>query len=315
MFASDEKKQAAEIARQKNEGVTGRYQRRYNFTLKQQHWIAPGILTKHQITGQFDCGLVNISGGVQTWSIEQRNLQFDWNPNALPEVYAIFSYPSRMDIQIDNQGKIVGGDTHVNFHKRWHTLYKDTCISHLSDANERKENLLQTFSGRENNLPLALGLLEVNPWVGALCNIVKLNAQIAQANEPPGMFGERFTGEIVKKNYFSEHIHLPLKTTWLQRDIADENMQEWSHVGGLVKEKYQEYELRKMLRMITGSQQLDTDIDVTFAELYRLERMSADLLQIGYCLLQTETLIKDTWVKSEELEMETEENGIIYGTE
>jgi hypothetical protein len=316
MLISDEKKRAARLEQQKNEGVTGRYKRRYHFTLKQQHWITPGYLTRHQMTGQLDCGLIHAGAdGLQTWSFEMRNLQFDWNPNAVPEIYFLFAYPSRIDLNINKDGKLTDGGTSVNYQERWNRQYKKEIALRLK-GDERAENLLHALGGIKNNDKLALGLLEVNPLVVALGNMVKLNYNLNHCNEPAGEFGERFTGEIVKENYFSGNIPLPLKTTWIKRETEEENIEEWTHLGGLVKEKYPEYELRKQLRMITGNQNPPTDNpQVEFAELYRMERVSSDFLQLAYGLLQTETLLADTWVKSEELELITDENGIVYGTE
>ncbi len=316
MFVSDKKKQAADLDRQRSEGVTGSHKRRYHFTLKQQHWIAPGYLTRHEITGQYDCGLQNTHpGGLQTWSIELRNLRFDWNPHAAAEIYYLFAYPSRMDIHIDKDGTLTGGITPVDCRERWNRQYKNDISLRLKDDKERAGNLLRALGGSRNNDKLALGLLASNPLVTALCNMVKLNYNLNKRNEQAGAFGERFTGEIVKPHYFSENIHLPLKTTWLQRQPENEDLQEWTHLGGLIKEKYREDELRKMLRMITGNQNPETDVQVEFAEMYRMEPVTDDFLQIGYALLQTETVLTDTWVKSEELEMITDEKGVVYGTE
>lgn len=313
---SDKQKQKA-IEWQKDRGVTGNYKKRYDFTWEQQQWLAPGYLTKHTIQGKFDCGLNgnNRQSGEQVWSVEMRDLSFDWNEHAVPETYFLAAFPWRMDIKISKEGLFLSGDTWVDYRDAWKMRYKKSIIEHIADK-KRAEEFYQSlaYGGNKADHTLSLSLLKNNPLVIALCHMVYLNYRINnQENEERGEFGEQFTSELVKPDYFYEDIHLPLKTTWLRSDVVNPDQEAWSRVGGPDEEKYQDGELMRLLRKVTGIFNLRVnDLYVDYSELYHVEKIRDDFRQLLYAEQYLETMINQAWMKSERLEMKTDEKGVVY---
>jgi len=64
------------IEEQKRCGITGNYPKRYNFTLSQQQWIAPGYTCDNKIKGVFDCGLRTQTLIKDVW-LKQEDLEMD----------------------------------------------------------------------------------------------------------------------------------------------------------------------------------------------------------------------------------------------
>ena len=300
------------IEMQKNYGITGDYKKRYLFKYEQKQWIAPGYSYNNIVKGAIDCGLVHIHPVLhtQTWSIEMRDLEFDWNPQALPENYFIFAYPYRIDIQIDSSGQVIDGNTWVDYSEEWRKKYKQEIFQRIENPDRAK-----TFydSLCEKNHEFTIMLLKNNPMIIALGNVAALNYKINYEPEVKGEFGECYTSELVKKDYFGEDIPLPLKTTWLERNAGDEEIEEWVRLGGLLPEKYPEEDFRRMLRKITGIFNLEVPVYVDFSEFYSLTKPDASFRQIRCCGMRTQSLIKDVWLKHEDLEMKEDGKGVIYG--
>jgi len=308
-----EKKAKEAIEKQRNYGVTGNYKKRFQFTLEQEQWIAPGYGYNNKIKGVLDCGLfrTNSVTNTQTWSIEMRDLEFDWNPRALPESYFLFAYPYRMDVEIDKSGKITKGSTWINYAEGWRKKYKDEIFRRMSNP-ERADTFYHSFCGNPNHT-LAVKLLKNNPLLIAFGNVIALNYKLNNEPEPKGEFGERYSSDLIKTDYFGEDIPLPLKTTWLEKETGDEKMEEWIRLGGLQKEKYPEEDFRRMLRQVTGIFNLEVPVHVDFSEFYRLSQPWKGFRQILCCGAHTQTLIKDVWIKNEDLEMNEDEKGVVYG--
>jgi hypothetical protein len=300
------------IEEQKKYGVTGSFKKRYNFTLNQQQWIAPGYSSRNTIKGVFDCGLEHTDPKTftQTWSIELRNLVFDWNPQALPEIYFLFAYPSRINVRIDTSGHITDGSTWVNYADKWGKKYKNEVFTRIENP-ERANNFYNSLCG--TNHELAVGLLRNNPLMTALGNVANLDYRLNSEPSDKGEFGERYTGELVKENYFGEDIHLPLKTTWLKKETGDEKTEEWAHLGGLIAEKYPEEAFRRMMRKATGIFNLEVPMHVEFSEFYRLTKPVEGFRQTVCCGLCMQTIVRDVWLKHEDLEMNEDGKGVVYG--
>ena len=137
----------------------------------------------------------------------------------------------------------------------------------------------------------------------------RLNSEPAEKGE----FGERFTGELILPDYFGKDIPLPLKTTWLERETGNEKTEEWIRLGGLLEEKYPEESFRRMIRKVTGIFNLEVPLYVDFSEFYRLTQPREGFRQMLCCGLRTQTLIKDVWLKHEDLEMNEDGKGVVYG--
>ena len=152
-----------------------------------------------------------------------------------------------------------------------------------------------------------------NPLLIALGNVIALDYKISNEPESEGEFGERFTSELVKPDYFGEDIPLPLKTTWLERETGDGKTEEWIRLGGLLEEKYPEEAFRRMMRKITGIFNLEAPVHVDFSEFYRLNQPWKGFRQMLCCGMRTQTLIKDVWLKYEDLEMNEDGKGVVYG--
>lgn len=287
--------------------VADTYHRTYSFVWKQMQYIYPGYLTNNRITGLCEWKLKQIeSEHIQVWTFRMKDLQFDWNPNSVAEMYFLFAFPACMDIKIDQEGSITGVNTDFDLCSVWNKTYKNELYERIAEK-EQADALWEAING-ENRMQLALGLLKVNPIVSALCNMIKLNHKLKYNHEPVGEFGERFTGEIEKPDYFAEGIALPLKTTWLKRELENEKEEEWTHLGGLVSDRYREDEVRKMLRLITGEQNPAVDVEVSFTEVYRMDQREDDYRLISYGLFQTSTRIQSLWEKAEELELTIEKS-------
>ena len=309
---SPEERRKEAVAEQKNSGVTGNNKKRYRFKYEQAQWIAPGDAYRNIIRGALDCGLhtVNTATHAQGWSIEIRDLEFDWNPQALPENYFLFAYPYRMDVKIDASGQITGGSTWVDYAEGWRKKYKDEIFQRI-DNPERAKTVYDSFYTK--NDILALRLLKNNPLLIALGNVIALNYKINNEPEDKGEFGERYTAELIKPDYFGEDIPLPLKTTWLEKETGDEKTEEWMRLGGLLTEKYPEEAFRRMMRKITGIFNLEVPMNVDFSEFYRLAQpLNNGFRQMLCCGMQTQTLIKDVWFKYEDLEMNEDGKGVVY---
>jgi hypothetical protein len=310
---TSEKRKKRIAQEERNRGITGAYRKRYRFKLEEQLWTAPGYALHNITKGVFDCGLIRMHPHdyTQTWSIELRDLEFDRNPQALPKSYFLFAFPYRMDIRIDASGQITGGSTWVNYAEGWKKKYKDEIFKTMGDT-DRARAFCNSLSANTDR-SFAVALLKNNPVVMSLCNAVYLNARINGAPEEKGAFGERYTGEVVKHDYFGEGISLPLKTTWLQRETEDKDTEEWIRLGGLQTEKYSEEAFRRMMRNLTGIFNLEAPMHVEFSEFYRLTRPQEGVRQIQCCGLRTQTLVKDVWLKHEDLEMHEDGKGVVYG--
>lgn len=282
--------------------VTEKYNRTYSFVLKQAQRIHPNYLTNNRITGDFEWGLKQAeSEDVQIWNLKINDLQFDWNPNAVAETYFLFAFPSCIDIKINKEGSVIGGDTDFNICEAWNKTCRNELYERIKDK-EQADRLFDAINGSQSK-ELAVELIKINPITSALCNVVKLNYNLKYNNEEAGEFGERFTGEIEKSNYFFNDIGLPLKTTWLKRALSDEREEEWSHLGGLAADKYKESEMRQKLRLLTGEQNPAIDTDVNFIEVYRMDKLQDDFRLPSYGLFQTSTQIETLWEKAEECEI------------
>ena len=313
LIKSPEQKVQQYIREQKNYGIDGSYKKRYRFTLEQTQCIAPGCGYRNIVKGVFDCGLrhINPDTYTQKWSIEMRDLEFDRNPQAQPEMYFLFAFPYRMDIMIDAAGRVTQGNTWVNYADGWWKKYKKEIKEWIGDT-DRAKNLHNELYGNMDKA-YAVELLNNNPLVVALGNVVALNYKLNNEPDTAGEFGERYTAELIKTNYFGEDLSLPLKTTWLKKETDDANTEEWIRLGGLLTEKYPEEDFRRMMRQVTGIFNLEVPLRVDFSEFYRLEKPYEGFRQIVSCGLHTQTLIKDVWFKYEDLEMIEDGKGVVYG--
>ena len=307
-----EQKARQHMEEQKNYGITGSYQKRYLFTLEQAHAITPGYTYRNMIKGAFDCGLerINPATSVQKWSIEMRDLEFDWNPQAQPELYFLFAFPYRMDIEIDVSGQVTGGKTWVNYAEGWKKKYKQEIFERMGKT-ERADNFYGSLRGQDD--AFAVELLKINPLVTALGNVAALNYRLNSEPSVAGEFGERYTGELVKTDYFGEDLPLPLKTTWLQKETGDAETEEWIRLGGLLAEKYPEDGFRRMMRKVTGIFNLEVPMHVEFSEYYHLSQPREGFRQLLSCGMRTQTHIRDVWLKHEDLEMIEDGKGVVYG--
>lgn len=287
------------------DNVTESKSRTYSFVWKQIQQIYPGYSIHNRITGRFEWRLKQIeSKEIQVWSQSIMDLEFDWNPKAVAETYFLFAFPSCMDIKIDKDGSVVGGATDFNLREAWNNAYGNELYERIADQ-EQADRLYKAINDK-NSMRLAVGLLKANPLVEVLGNMIKLNYKLKHENEAAGEFGERFTGEIEKPDYFFEGIGLPLKTTWLRRELENTWEEEWTHLGGLVRDRYREDEMREKLRLATGEQAPSVDVDASFTEVYRMDKIEDDRRLISYGLFQTWTWIKSLWSKAEELEITVE---------
>lgn len=313
MFSSPEKRAAKAIEEEKNYGIEGEYKRRYTFTIEQKHFIAPQYYSHYRIEGFFDCGLLwnNPSAGTQCWSIEMRNLVFDRNEYTIPEQYFMFSFPYRMDIVFDSSGQLVSGGTWIDVPDRWRHRYKKSIYEQIENKDRAGAfyDMMRSWGKKE-----ALDVLKSNPLTGSLGTICMLNHRLNTSSSiPPGQFGELFTSDLIKKDYFCGKIALPLKTTWLRQELEDEEEERWIRLGGLDREKYQEEDFRKVMREITDVFNLEVPVHVEFSEVYQLERVRDNFRQMKYAEMQTSTLIKDIWAKHEHIELIEDVKGVVYG--
>ncbi len=313
IFSSPEKRAAKAIEKQKNYGVGGKYKRRYRFTIEQKHFIAPKYYSHFLIRGVFDTGLLwdNQSKGTQCWSIEMREPEFDLNEHAAPEYYYMFFFPYRIDIVIDTAGRLLSGDTWIDLPDHWRRRYKKSIYKHIENRDRADEfyRMMRSWDKKE-----AVKVLNFNPLTVSLGTICMLNHNLNTS--PPdiaGEFGEMFTQELIKKDYFCPKIHLPLKTTWLRQEMEDEREERWIRLGGLVKEKYQEADFRKVMRELTDVFNLEVPMHVEFSEFYQLDRLRDDFRRMKYAEMHTQTLIKGIWAKSEHVELSEDEKGVVYG--
>lgn len=313
LFVKSPEQQARQhIEEQKNDGITGSYKKRYRFTLEQAHLIAPGYNYRNIVKGALDCGLIHTHPTTltQKWSIELRDLEFDWNPQAQPELYFLFAFPYRMDIEIDISGKVLEGQTWVDYADGWKKKYKKALFERMGKT-EHADNFYHSLCSKDDDF--AVELLKNNPLVIALGNVAALNYKLNNEPAAAGEFGERYTAEFIKTDYFGEDLPLPLNTTWIQKETGDAETEEWIRLGGLLAEKYPEDGFRRMMRNVTGIFNLEVPVHVDFSEFYRLEQPYKGFRQILSCGLRTQSLIKDVWLKHEDLEMIEDEKGVVYG--
>jgi hypothetical protein len=95
--------------------------------------------------------------------------------------------------------------------------------------------------------------------------------------------------------------------------MEDETEERWVRFGGLIKEKYQEEEFKRIMRRITDVFNLEVPVYVEHSELYQMDRIRDDFRQIKYMEMNSLSLIKDTWMKSEKLELIMDEKEVVYG--
>ena len=310
---SKEKSKQDEIQKQKNQGIIGNYQKRFCFEYKQRQFIAPKILTIHNIKGNFDCGLVKSdrNTGNQIWSIEIRDLEFDWNKNVVPENYFLFGFPFRMDIQFNNWGTITNAETWTNYKLDWKEKYRKQIFEQLTEK-KRAENFYNLVMS--NSKRLSLSMLKINPLIKVLGNLVFINNLTNKGvGNTLGEYGEQFQSKEAIPNYFSSEIHLPLNNIWFRRELNDPILEEWSVISGIDEKQLQERELKDFLRKATGHSNIHLPLVLDSDKYFRLDKIHDNFRHLKYAELTTQTLLRELWVKEEYIELISDEKGVIYG--
>lgn len=302
---SEEKKKQEQIQWQKDHGIIGYYKRRYAFEHKLRQWIAPGYLTQHNIKGSFDIGLMKTDpkDETQDWSFEIRDLVFDWNNDCIPELYFLFDLPYRMDIRVDKRGQIIANSTWVDYNRDWKEKYKKIIFEKVKDK-ERADNFYQMVSASSKTM--ANKLLKINPLVKTLSNVAFINLQ--KITQPDNSFEKEQT--VV--DYFAPQIDLTLSTMWFNRRL-DNQLEEWSNISRLDEDRFKRSDFKAMLRKITNMYNPSTELTLDCNELYRLSKPDNDTKLLEYANTTTQTLIPETWVKEEWLELVLDEKGVVYG--
>lgn len=66
-------------------------------------------MVQHHIKGFINRGIVAINEkeGTQKWSIEFKQVEYDWQKQCIPQLYYLFDAINRIDITINGNGEIL----------------------------------------------------------------------------------------------------------------------------------------------------------------------------------------------------------------
>ena len=132
--------------------VADAYHRAYSFVWKQMQYIYPGYLTNNRITGRCEWRLKHVeSGDIQVWTFRMMDLQFDWNPNSVAEMYFLFAFPACMDLKINQDGSIIGVNTDLDLCATWNKTYKNELYERIAEK-EQADALWEAINGENRRL-------------------------------------------------------------------------------------------------------------------------------------------------------------------
>jgi hypothetical protein len=288
-------KSAAELEQEAFPAVTGTDKQSFSFVYTHQHWVA-GRKVAHHITGELAVGVQLESPGIQKWSILMNNLQYDWTFDCLPETYLLFSCVKRIELYVDEQGKLL--DTLYPINQSVYLKEKKRDIKRYITDEKQLKKLNRFFESNLSNTRFLQQVLPQNPVIRTLITAL-LAAGLHNSQPELGQIAEPYH----IPGYFGNAAILPIKACWLHEPAKNSDADiTWLRIGGADEQLYKEQNLVAWLSTLNDNFNIGKKLDVDFAEQYRFKPgQKLNVAHLVYAESYLQTIIAEGWYKEEEV--------------